>query len=793
MPVTVQIDGVGKVQLDDGFQSLSPEQQQATIDEISSSAKRSAPAATPGAPSAPTPTGAAPAPKEPRGNQNTYQALERFIKTKYPTVKFTSDYRDPTHNRSVGGVEGSYHTTHQAVDMTGLDDKQREALKQDLITAGAAPREFLFHDAGSGMHLHVAADHVSDDFLKQWGNQEAAAPGDADATPDRQAEIASAQAEASKLLQAGKQQEAIDLLGKHRLKILPGELEAFSKGKRTAGFTHRDSAPPVEAPATDEEPGGHILDVISNNAGRGVLDSVGFAADAAIGSLIPALAGRTFGKASDALQKAYTAMAGEEEPQGLAERVAGLGTRFIAGAAVPAGEIGPAIPKAIEGVRDARFVGRQVKDPRAPFIAEVVQDLAKVAKEHAPNGVVPKGRGPVTVAQIGDLERSYLVGLKAKIGKLDVPEASKQRLREAIERKYTIGSDELAGLKGTTEGDAVALGIQKVQALRDLTPPYNGSKPGFLPTLAEMGTNIGLATASGNPLMAAGGTVLRKLMRAFPGDVNASRLDAARKVLKRERAYGKVADKVGPSGQREAASALNQKFEQTLAAREAGQSAPKAARMSPQDALLKVNIESGTYGRHNMYADSLGVKRADVESVLPHVDTSDIPAFEMEKFTHGYPVSKAVRTALLPRLRKALADKGITPSSAENQAAKAHPNAEAAAGADERIYRPVEDQARYDVGKSRSQSLQKYERSQFETQMPKEIVEATKPDIDHIVDVARTGESGLQYFDTHTASKLRQMGLDDAEISDVRSHIERIVSHKRYQTEAAFDAGAKRK
>ncbi len=74
----------------------------------------------------------------------------------------------------------------------------------------------------------------------------------AGSAPDRQSEIASAQAQASKQLAAGDEAGAIKTLADHNLQMGPGELDAFHAGKRSPGFNHVDQAADQPPPQTSQ-------------------------------------------------------------------------------------------------------------------------------------------------------------------------------------------------------------------------------------------------------------------------------------------------------------------------------------------------------------------------------------------------------------------------------------------------------------------------------------------------------------------------------------------------------------
>ena len=77
----------------------------------------------------------------------------------FKDAQITSGYRTAEHNASVGGVPNSEHTTGNAVDIylgDNVDDAQaNKALSYFKQYFGEA----LFHDAGSGRHLHLADYH----------------------------------------------------------------------------------------------------------------------------------------------------------------------------------------------------------------------------------------------------------------------------------------------------------------------------------------------------------------------------------------------------------------------------------------------------------------------------------------------------------------------------------------------------------------------------------------------------------------------------------------------------------
>lgn len=97
-------------------------------------------------------------PGAPAGAPSAGGNWDRF-RAQFPGLTETSGYRTPEHNAEVSGVPGSYHTqldefgNSRAYDFVGSARDMQNAVawaKQNGAT------EALYHNAGSGLHAHIA-------------------------------------------------------------------------------------------------------------------------------------------------------------------------------------------------------------------------------------------------------------------------------------------------------------------------------------------------------------------------------------------------------------------------------------------------------------------------------------------------------------------------------------------------------------------------------------------------------------------------------------------------------------
>lgn len=560
------------------------------------------------------------APAQAPSKAQTYEPLQRFITSRYPHAKFTSDYRTPEHNREVGGVPNSYHTKGQAVDLTGLSKAEQNRLYTDLKNAGVNPTEFKFHDAGSGLHLHIAADHLPEGFggplplPKDWNAQVSERLARGDSLEDMNkwaiqygrninakdyAAFQKSGAKAANVVDTGKPAapertwaetgiEAAKSLGQGVVDSVGGLADlapeaatlAVSGGNRGLVDLVSQLVPDVAGPtltgayqdatggpAEATTPGEEVVNSVSRNVGRFAVPMGAVSrANVARAALSTVLGGTTAGVAGEAAHD-VAQDTGLVDPE--KARIAG---ELVGGAA---GGIAPNVGK----IADARFVSKQSnKNPYASYDAEIAEELKSLTTSKAKSPTDPKGRAVVTVTEINDLERSYTTAYRTKINALDIPEPDKRLLTDALLEDHSIPVEKLEALRGTPAGDAVATGIIKAQRLRALTPEVK--RAGGMVTVRRvaeiLGTTIG--ALKGGPIGAPAGLGLVRLAMRRGTEAEAARVHSAERVIKRAPLYEKIGERVGPSGQREAKEALNKTYDDTVSAQQAEKDSASQAR-----------------------------------------------------------------------------------------------------------------------------------------------------------------------------------------------------------------------
>jgi hypothetical protein len=82
-------------------------------------------------------------------------------------LRVTSGYRDPAHNRAAGGVEKSFHVDGLAFDFVGAVSDMRQGY--EWAKQSGMFQEIMLHNAGSGLHLHLAFLAGNPDAFRRAG------------------------------------------------------------------------------------------------------------------------------------------------------------------------------------------------------------------------------------------------------------------------------------------------------------------------------------------------------------------------------------------------------------------------------------------------------------------------------------------------------------------------------------------------------------------------------------------------------------------------------------------------
>lgn len=207
----------------------------------------------------------------------------------------------------------------------------------------------------------------------------------------------------------------------------------------------------------------------------------------------------------------------------------------------------------IPSIKATRFAEKEAaRNPEyAAFDAEVVKDLVAASKDRAVSATDPKGRATLTAKTINSVEQGYFASFKALLAKSDMHPIEKEKLRAALTGKFAMGADEVAALRGTPQGDAVADAITKVQRLRALTPEVAPSKSKLSGAVDVAAGAMDAAPLVGLPGTFGGATAALNITRRIAkgrGGMEAARVNAADKLLAKQRGYEKLGEMVGPSG-----------------------------------------------------------------------------------------------------------------------------------------------------------------------------------------------------------------------------------------------------
>ncbi|CAB4138760.1 hypothetical protein UFOVP344_32 [uncultured Caudovirales phage] len=513
----LQIDGVGAIEVDPSFDSMSPEEKEATINEIVA-AKGKAPKGPPAAPRPDQQTvtaakggfltadaNAAPPPPPgkrsiftPEEEANIQAFVEEGVKNKTLTPEtyqqFLSDLSggelgDPDPKVTVDNFYKSGWGGTEYFD-TATENKPKEELDAKLA---ANPERF--NDAGTfGM---AALDALPFNFGTEI------------------------RAGADTLLT-----ETFD----------PTDPDFFNfwnpfKGKY-ADYRAKAEQRAAEDPLLNLS--GEVLGSIAQPTARFGIRNPGPLRGAVEGGVIGGVSGIGMGEGSlyDRLDEGAT---------GAAIGVPlGAGSGFISSVAT-------------KGRRDDRWVDKVLKqegeNTALPYVPEVADDLYTVVNGSTQFGkkTTPAGRSSITVKQVNDLEDRYLSDVGSRIEKLDIPPSQKRALAEAIRGKHSLDGVNIEFLRGTPEGDFVANAITKTQTLRKMTPEVPRSvAPEWVKDALSLGTGAGMFAADGGLMSVVAPIITRRVLGGM-GNTEAARVNSADKVIKNIDRYRKLGERVGPS------------------------------------------------------------------------------------------------------------------------------------------------------------------------------------------------------------------------------------------------------
>lgn len=549
---TIEIQGIGDVEVDDTFLELSPEEQGHVVDEIYAQVRGG---------------------NKPRG-EATRPLLEAILMDAFPNAKITGRGRSATRNAEVGGATNSFHLDDDGLDFEPLPGVSIGDVRKAFASRGIKLDEALDEDG----HYHIAWAGQPSDALPssssephvpthpQRGNaltvptsfgnfRRVGGTGGPEFGSDWDAFLFGAGDSASL--------GTMDAIYAHLGALVPGLANASVWDKMGNG-KYRSYSDAVDLNRMDAHGmqdrlrADHPLSTVGGTLAGGLapLGSVGAPA-----RLAKALKGET-GLAKAVVDGALTGGAyagayGFGNSRGnLAESVADGLSDVPLGATI-GGVLGSAVPlaKLVKSAQARKFVEGQLRDnPYASFDAEIAQDLDRIISE-----LTGKARGRKAMdealadrtiySRVRQLEKSYLP--TRELAGLDLPPSVRGRLKQAIADRNVMSLENLEALRGSPAGDLVADRLIKAKLLNAIVPEAAagaraGDKTATRLAVETAATGAG-AMAGGPPGAAAVRVATALLDKRVPADGVSAAVKLARARAKLAPQFAKVAEQVGPS------------------------------------------------------------------------------------------------------------------------------------------------------------------------------------------------------------------------------------------------------
>lgn len=507
MPTTVEIDGIGRVELDDSFSSRSAAEQNQIIQDIARQAGPSRPRQAP-APSTRTVTV-----RFDGGGSHVYQNVPGDVTPEQVTERAEREF-----GKRVAHLDGGRAPNATAPQPQASPVQPAAPDPMDDLAAQAGARSYARDAAGDGYYL-------SDQYFADEEAAYQASIQQPAGSPPSPADPASPQVQPPRTgtLEAGLLGMGdaatfgfIDEAGAALDAVLGGGKQSIWDGSSLAdAYSANVSANRERLDAAQDEHG------------------VAYGLGAVAGGLLPitgtfgaARSASTLGKlgAAAGTGAAYGAAYGFGSDEGSPlDRLDGAAMGGAVGAAggaalhgaVRAGSaaLRPGMDKLFPQAAQARFARQQMDNPHAVTDARVADDLAKlvdnITVRNSAKRRLSKDQQAVLVGRVDELEASYLP--RSEIDALDLPPSDKARLKRAMDRRHLLSDPKVAALRdGTPGGEATAEGIERTRRLRAYVPEGPGSS-NAIPAIIAEAAGSGLGFKAAGPL---GGAIMGRVARA---------------------------------------------------------------------------------------------------------------------------------------------------------------------------------------------------------------------------------------------------------------------------------------